>query len=183
MKFCSECAQPVQYETPAGDNRERAVCTSCGTVHYTNPRIVAGTLPVYDDCILLCKRAIEPRKGFWTLPAGFMENGESLEQGAARETLEEAGIEVECGQLLSSISVPHISQVHIFFLTQMTSSKHAASTSESLEVKLFKFDEIPWDDIAFPTVKQTLAHYLSDLKTGDIQTRVFDITFKDKLRP
>jgi len=182
MKFCSECAHPVQYEIPEGDNRERAVCTSCGTIHYTNPRIVAGTLPVYDGQILLCKRAIEPRKGFWTLPAGFMENGESLEQGAARETLEEAGIHVTCGQLLSSISVPHISQVHVFFLSEMATSDHAEKTSESLEVKLFKFDDIPWDDIAFPTVKQTLEHYLNDLKAGQIQTRVFDIQFKDRLR-
>lgn len=182
MKFCSECAHPVEYRIPKGDNRKRAICTQCGTIHYVNPRIIGGTLPVYDGHVLLCKRAIEPRKGYWTLPAGFMEQGETLEQGAARETLEEAGIQVECGQLLTSISVPHISQVHIFFLTEMRNAEHAAQTSESLEVKLFKLDDIPWDEIAFPTVKKTLAFYLNDLKQGDIQTRVLDIQLQDRLK-
>lgn len=181
MKFCSECAHPVQYSIPVGDNRERAVCTSCGTIHYVNPRIVAGTLPVYQEQILLCKRAIEPRKGFWTLPAGFMENGEGLEQGAERETFEEAGIHTTCGQLLSTITVPFISQVHIFFLTELHSNEHAASTTESLEVKFFGFDEIPWDEIAFPTVKQTITHYLEDYKAGHIQTRVWNIEPKDRI--
>ncbi len=182
MKFCSECAHPVTYKVPADDNRERAVCTQCGTIHYVNPRIIAGTLPIFEDKILLCKRAIEPRKGYWTLPAGFMEQGETLEAGAVRETLEEAGIQIQCGQLLTSISVPFISQVHIFFLTQMHSSDHALSTSESLEVKLFNKDELPWDEIAFPTVKKTLQHYLDDLKEGSVQTRVFDIQPKERIK-
>ena len=182
MKYCSECAHPVSYLIPSGDNRERAVCDHCGTIHYVNPRIIAGTLPVYEGQVLLCKRAIEPRKGYWTLPAGFMEKGETLEQGAARETLEEAGIDITCGQLLSSISVPHISQVHIFFLAQMAGPEHAASTSESLEVKLFSFDDIPWDEIAFPTVKKTLKFYLEDLADNSIQTRVLDIHFEERLK-
>jgi len=182
MKYCSECAHPVKYQTPEGDNRERAVCGQCGTIHYVNPRIIAGTLPVFENQVLLCKRAIEPRKGFWTLPAGFMEQGETLEEGAARETTEEAGIEITCGQLLTSISVPHISQVHIFFLAQMNSPQHAQSTSESLEVKLFEFDDIPWDSIAFPTVKKTLRFYLDDLKTEKVKTRVFDIHFQERLK-
>ncbi len=182
MKFCSECAHPIHLETPEGDNRERCVCGQCGTIHYVNPRIIAGCLPIFENKILLCKRAIEPRKGYWTLPAGFMEQGETLEQGAARETLEEAGIEIIPGQLLTSISVPHISQVHIFFLTQMNSSEHAQQTSESLDVKLFDMNDIPWEKIAFPTVKQTLKHYLSDLENQHIQTRVFDIDFSQRLK-
>ncbi len=182
MKFCSECAHPVTYQIPADDNRERAVCTQCNTIHYVNPRIIAGTLPIFEDKILLCKRAIEPRKGYWTLPAGFMEQGETLEAGAVRETQEEAGINIKCGQLLTSISVPFISQVHIFFLTHMHSSEHAFSTSESLEVKLFNKDNLPWDEIAFPTVKQTLRHYLDDLKEGVIQTRIFDIHPKERIK-
>jgi len=182
MKFCSECAHPIHIETPPGDNRERCVCTQCGTIHYVNPRIIAGCLPTFEGKILLCKRAIEPRKGYWTLPAGFMEEGETLEEGAIRETLEEAGIEVGCEQLLTSISVPHISQVHIFFLSNMTSPTHAQSTSESLDVKLFDVKDIPWQEIAFPTVKKTLRHYLEDLETGELKTRVFDIKFTERLK-
>ncbi|MGR6872733.1 NUDIX hydrolase [Pseudomonas sp. HK3] len=182
MKYCSECAHPVTYQVPEGDNRERAVCDQCGTIHYVNPRIIAGTLPVYQNQILLCKRAIEPRKGYWTLPAGFMEQGETLEQGAARETQEEAGIDIACGQLLSSISVPHISQVHIFFLANMENAEHAVSTSESLAVKLFDVDKIPWDEIAFPTVKKTLQFYLDDVQAGKLETRVLDIQYQDRLK-
>jgi len=182
MKFCCECSHSVHYEIPEGDNRKRAVCSNCGTIHYENPRIIAGTLPVYEGKILLCKRAIEPRKGFWTLPAGFMEQGESLEEGAARETFEEAGITVTCGQMLSSISVPFISQVHIFFLANMPSAEHATHTTESLEVKLFDAQSIPWDEIAFPTVKKTLQHYLSDLETGEFKNRVFDIHPSERIK-
>ncbi|MEY8264384.1 MAG: NUDIX hydrolase [Bermanella sp.] len=181
MKFCSECAHPVHLETPQGDNRPRSVCNQCGTIHYVNPRIIAGCLPVFENKILLCKRAIEPRKGYWTLPAGFMEQGETLQEGAVRETLEEAGIEINAGQMLTSISVAHISQVHIFFLTQMDNAQHAHKTSESLEVKLFAMDDIPWPEIAFPTVKETLRHYLDDLAEGHIQTRVFDIHVSERL--
>ena len=182
MKFCSECAHPIKKEIPQGDNRERCVCTQCHTIHYVNPRIIAGCLPTFEGKILLCKRAIEPRKGFWTLPAGFMEEGETLEEGAMRETLEEAGINVGCEQLLTSISVPHISQVHVFFLSNMTSIDHAQSTSESLDVKLFDIKDIPWQEIAFPTVNKTLKHYLEDLEAGELQTRVFDIKFTERLK-
>jgi NADH pyrophosphatase NudC (nudix superfamily) len=182
MKFCSECGHSVNYKIPDGDNRERAVCSNCGTIHYVNPRIIAGTLPVFEDKILLCKRAIEPRKGFWTLPAGFMEQAESLEEGACRETYEEAGITIECGPMLSSISVPFISQVHIFFLAHMTSADHADNTSESLEVKLFNVNDIPWDEIAFPTVKKTLMYYLEDMENGELKNRVFDIQPSERIR-
>ena len=183
MKFCSECAHPVTLLIPEGDNRERPVCHNCGTIHYINPRIIAGTLPVYQGKILLCKRAIEPRAGKWTLPAGFMEQGETLSEGAERETEEEAGITVKAGPMLASISVPHISQVHIFFLAHMTSPDHADRTSESTDVGLFAPEDIPWDEIAFPTVSKTLKHYLKDIETGDPQLRVFDIQFSERLRP
>jgi len=182
MKFCSECGHPTQQVIPEGDNRQRAVCTACHTIHYVNPRIIAGTLPMFENKMLLCKRAIEPRKGYWTLPAGFMEQGETLEVGAERETMEEAGIDITCGQLLASISVPHISQVHIFFLTHMADANHAQSTSESLEVKLFDIADIPWDEIAFPTVKQTMELYLEDREKQNIQTRVFDIQYNQRLK-
>lgn len=182
MKFCSECAHPVNYEIPEGDNRKRAVCSNCGTIHYVNPRIIAGTLPTFENKILLCKRAIEPRKGYWTLPAGFMEQEESLEEGAVRETFEEAGINITCGPMLSSISVPFISQVHIFFLAEMATSEHATSTSESLEVKLFDVKDLPWDEIAFPTVKKTLKHYLDDIEKGELNTRVFDIHPSERIK-
>lgn len=175
MKYCDQCGHSVEYKIPEHDNRERAVCTRCGTIHYRNPRIIAGCLPVYGEQILLCRRNIEPRKGFWTLPAGFMEEGETLQQGAARETLEEAGVVVEAGALLSMISVPHISQVHIFFLAHMPDANHAQSTSESTEIRLFSAADIPWDEIAFPTVSRTLRDYLTDRAEQKLEHRVSDI--------
>lgn len=182
MKFCCDCAHPVEFTIPQGDNRKRAICPQCGTIHYQNPRIITGTVPVFGSKILLCKRAIEPRLGYWTLPAGFMEEGETLEEGAVRETFEEAGIDVQCGKLLTSISVPFISQVHIFFFAQMKNDEHASSTTESLDVQLFEIDEIPWNEIAFPTVKQTLQHYISDRSLGEFKTRVFDIHPSQKIK-
>lgn len=159
MKFCSLCSAPVEWLIPEGDNRHRFVCTNCHTIHYQNPRIVAGTLPVYQDKILLCRRAIEPRYGFWTLPAGFMENGESTEDGARRETREEANADVSIISLFNMVTVPHIDQVHIFFLAKLEEPIFSCGT-ESLEVKLFGVDEIPWDELAFPTVYDTLKTYL-----------------------
>ncbi len=163
MKFCCDCGAPVTQLIPEMDNKLRDVCTACNTIHYQNPNIVAGTLPVHNEEILLCKRAIEPRKGYWTLPAGFMENEETTQQAAIRETTEEANANVELSHLLSMIDVPHISQVHMFFYAELT-DLNFHSGPESLEVKLFKEDEIPWEEIAFPTVKRTLRHYLSERK-------------------
>lgn len=160
MKYCSLCSANVEWRIPEGDNRHRFICTSCHTIHYQNPRVVAGTLPVYQDKILLCKRAIEPRRGFWTLPAGFMENGESSEEGALRETLEEANAKVSIISLFSMVTVPHIDQVHIFFLAKLDQPEFS-SGPESLEVKLFSVDEIPWNELAFPTVYDTLRDYLA----------------------
>jgi len=182
MKFCSECAHPIEIRIPEGDNRERHVCPDCHTIHYHNPRIVAGILPTYQDKVLLCLRAIEPRKNFWTLPAGFMENGETTEQGAIRETLEEANARVLQPELYTMITVPHISQVHIFFRAELADLEFA-SGPESLEVELFDEADIPWQQLAFPTVSKTLRHFYADRKAGnDFPTRVFDIPPIDKLK-
>jgi ADP-ribose pyrophosphatase YjhB (NUDIX family) len=165
MNFCSACGARVELKTPAGDNRPRYVCPQCSTVHYINPKLVLGTIPVWQDKVLLCRRAIEPRYGFWTLPAGFMEVGETTEQGALRETLEEAGATVQLQQLYSVIDVAHVEQVHLFYLAKLASPDFAAG-EESLEVKLFTEAEIPWQEIAFRTVGKTLQWFFSDRKTG-----------------
>ncbi len=179
MKFCPECANPISQLVPAGDNRQRYVCLTCDIVHYQNPRIVAGTLPTYQGQVLLCKRAIEPRKGFWTLPAGFMENGETTEQAALRETMEEANAKIANPRLYSMVTVPHINQVHIFFHGELLDLDFYSGI-ESLEVKLFKEEDIPWHDLAFPTVSMTLKRYFSDRKNTsaiepNLPTHVFDI--------
>lgn len=165
MKFCSSCSAPVNKRIPADDSRERHVCDACGTIHYINPRNVVGSIPVYGEQVLLCRRAIEPRYGYWTLPAGFMEIGESTSAGAARETQEEAGAIVEIGPLYSLLNVPHAEQVHLFYLASMTSPQFEAG-EESLEVALFHEHEIPWKEIAFPTVKQTLEWFFADRAAG-----------------
>lgn len=162
ISFCSACGHATHRILPEGDSRLRDVCTStaCALVHYENPKIVAGTLPLWQGKILLCKRAIEPRLGYWTLPAGFMELSETCEQGAVRETWEEAAAKVSVRSLLSVLDVPHTSQVHMFYLADLIDGTYAAGT-ESLEVELFAPEDIPWDNIAFKTVTKTLKHYLS----------------------
>ena len=166
MKFCSACGASVVYQVPEDDSRERAVCTDCGTIHYQNPKIITGTLPVWGDQVLLCKRAIEPRRGYWTLPAGFMENGETAEAGGARETMEEANASVENPNLYTVFSLPHISQVYMFFKADLVGPSYS-SGPESLEVELFSENDIPWDELAFPVITKTLKHYFAD-RTGDI---------------
>lgn len=165
MKFCSACAAPISIKIPDDDTRERFVCESCGSIHYVNPRNVVGSIPIYGDQVLLCRRAIAPRHGYWTLPAGFMEIGESTSEGAVRETLEEAGAQIQIGALYSLLNVPHVEQVHLFYLAQMTSPDFCAG-EESLEVALFHEQEIPWKEIAFPTVKQTLEWFFADRTAG-----------------
>lgn len=166
MKFCSECAHPVSLLVPPDDNRPRYVCSQCGTIHYQNPKMVIGSIPVWErdgeTRILLCKRAIEPRYGYWTLPAGFMENSETTSEAALRETFEEAGARVELKSLFTLINVPHVHQVHLFYLATLLDLDYQAGT-ESLEVELFSESEIPWDDIAFPTVSKTLKYFFADL--------------------
>ena len=164
MKFCSACGASVVYQVPEDDSRERAVCTDCGTIHYQNPKIIAGTLPIWGDQVLLCKRAIEPQRGYWTLPAGFMENGETAEAGGARETMEEANASVENPNLYTVFSLPHISQVYMFFKAELVGPSYS-SGPESLEVALFSENDIPWDELAFPVITKTLKHYFSD-RTG-----------------
>ncbi|SFC28103.1 NUDIX hydrolase [Massilia yuzhufengensis] len=165
MKFCSECAHPVALAIPEGDNRPRYVCPQCHTIHYQNPKLVIGSIPVWEHegkvQVLLCKRAIEPRHGYWTLPAGFMENEETTEQAAVRETEEEAGADVELGKLFTLLNVAHVHQVHLFYLARLR-NLHFAPGEESLEVELFTQDQIPWDDLAFPTVRTTLELFFAD---------------------
>lgn len=165
MKFCSECAQPVIKTIPAGDNRERYVCPDCGTIHYQNPRIVAGCVPEHQGAILLCQRAIEPRKGFWTVPAGFMELGETVAEAAARETLEEAEAQVEVGALIAVVDVLQAKQVHIFFSGILPKPEFGAG-EESLATDLFMPADIPWKDIAFPSVRIALEQFLLNRKNG-----------------
>ncbi|MFV8570672.1 NUDIX hydrolase [Marinobacter sp. SBS5] len=174
MKYCSTCGQQVEQKIPAGDNRYRYVCVSCETIHYQNPRIIAGTVPVWDGKILLCRRAIEPRYGYWTLPAGFMENAETTIEAAARETLEEALAEVTIDGLYSIIDVPHINQVHMFYRATLIDGSFGAG-EESLESRLFAADEIPWDEISFPTVKKTLEYFLSEMESGNYGLHITDI--------
>ncbi len=165
MKFCSSCGATVTQKIPTGDTHLRPVCDICGTIHYQNPRMIVGCVPVWEDRILLCKRAIEPRRGLWTVPAGFMENGETLDAGAARETLEEAHARVTIGALYAVFNIPHVNQVYLLFLAKLLDLDFHAG-EESLETRLFREDEIPWDQLAFATVRNTLTHYFSDRARG-----------------
>lgn len=166
MKFCSECAHPISLLIPPDDNRPRYVCKQCGAIHYQNPKMVIGSIPVWEHDgetrVLLCKRAIEPRRGYWTLPAGFMEIDETTTDAAGRETVEEAGANIELHALFSLLNVPQVHQVHMFYLATLLDLNYSAGT-ESLEVRLFSEREIPWDEIAFPTVRYTLNYFFSDL--------------------
>lgn len=171
MKFCSQCGAPVTLRVPAGDTLERHVCDACQTIHYQNPRMVVGCVVEQDDRILLCRRAIEPRRGLWTVPAGYLEIGETLEQGAARETLEEASARVEIGPLYAVYNIPHISQVYLLFRAQLIDDRIRAG-AETLEVTLCTETEIPWDQLAFATVRNTLQHYFSDRRRGSFQLHV-----------
>jgi ADP-ribose pyrophosphatase YjhB (NUDIX family) len=165
MKFCSECAQPVELMIPEGDNLPRYVCPSCATIHYQNPKMVIGSIPVWEHDgklqILLCKRAIEPRYGYWTLPAGFMENNETTAAAAQRETVEEAGANIDIGNLFSLLNVAHVHQVHLFYLARLIDLDFAPGI-ESLDVRMFSESDIPWDDLAFPTIRKTLELFFAD---------------------
>jgi ADP-ribose pyrophosphatase YjhB (NUDIX family) len=174
IKYCSHCGSPVVHKVPKGDSLVRAVCEGCGHIQYQNPKIVVGCLPVFGDRILICKRAIEPRYGLWTLPAGFMENNESAPEGAAREAMEEANAKVEIEDLYTVYSVPHISQVYMMFRARLV-DPDVSPGLESLEVKLVDESEIPWEAIAFAMVRRTLEHFLEDRKTGIYVPRFGDI--------
>jgi ADP-ribose pyrophosphatase YjhB (NUDIX family) len=174
MIYCSNCGTRVVEKTPAGDTRLRYVCDACDTVHYQNPKIVAGCIPTLDNRLLLCKRAIEPRYGLWTLPAGFMENGESTEQAAVRETLEEACAAVDNLELYGVFSIPHISQVYMMFRASLADENYKPGR-ESLDVRLFQEHEIPWDELAFPVVRTTLEHYFMDARNNCFPVHVENI--------
>ncbi|HEB81724.1 MAG TPA: NUDIX hydrolase [Gammaproteobacteria bacterium] len=174
MNFCSSCGEKVSLMIPEGDNRQRYVCQSCQTIHYENPKIVTGCIAQWQDRILLCKRAIEPRYGLWTLPAGFMENEETNLEGAARETREEANAEVENMQLFCVFSIAHINQVYTMYLGDLVGGE-ASPGEESLDVVLLKEEEIPWDNIAFHVITETLKRYYQDQKRGEFKTHYGDI--------
>ena len=179
MNFCSHCGNPVRLEVPAGDNRPRHVCSSCGAIHYHNPKMVVGCIPEWEDKILLCRRAIEPKHGFWTLPGGFMENGETTAEGAARETLEEAGARVEVLNLYSMISLPDINQVYLLFRAKLLHLDFAPG-EESLEVGLFSEAEIPWEQLAFRAIERTLKLYYDDRRAGDFPLRTGNVFHKPR---
>jgi ADP-ribose pyrophosphatase YjhB (NUDIX family) len=175
IQHCKACGSAVTYRLPDdGDTRERAVCNTCHTIHYENPLNVVGTVPVWGDKVLLCKRNIEPRLGKWTLPAGFMELNETVAQGAARETVEEAGAQFEMQELFTMMNVTRVGQVHFFYRAQLTSETFDPG-HETQEARLFAEHEIPWDEIAFRTVKETLQHYFADAKTGKFELHQVDI--------
>jgi ADP-ribose pyrophosphatase YjhB (NUDIX family) len=165
----------VARRVPPGDSLQRWVCDQCGEIHYQNPKLVVGTIPEFEGRLLLCRRAIEPRYGYWTLPAGFMENEETTGEAAARETLEEAGARVELGAPFSLISVPHVNQVHLFYRARLADLNFQPG-EETLEVSLYEEAEVPWQDVAFRTVALTLRHWFADRKKGDFGFHAEDIT-------
>ena len=174
MKYCPHCGNETQSQVPNGDNRYRDVCGTCDTIHYQNPRIIAGCIPVWEDKVLLCKRAINPRKGFWTLPAGFMELGETTEQAAIRETLEEAEAIVRTDELYAVFNLPHINQVYMMYRSALLKPEFS-SGEESLEVRLFAENEIPWDELAFETMALSLEYYFQDRRSGTYIFRSTDV--------
>lgn len=180
QQFCSQCGHNLNREIPPDDNRVRDLCPNCGAVHYQNPRNVVGIVPAFGDQILLCKRAIEPRYGKWTLPAGFMELGETTAQGAARENQEESGVAIKMGSLFTVIDVPSVNQVHFYYLADVLDEKLAPGP-ETLEAKFFDLDKIPWHELAFRTVSTTIEHYIQDKHKGSfgIHQYSIDIRFPD----
>lgn len=175
IKHCRNCGVAVVYRIPDdGDTKERAICPACATIHYENPLNVVGTVPYWGDKILLCKRNIEPRFGKWTLPAGFLELGETTAQGAARETHEEAGAQIELEGLFTIINVARVGQVHMFYRARLLSDQFDPGF-ETIEAQLYAEDEIPWDEIAFRTVKETLEHFFADRRRGQFQIHDVDI--------
>ncbi len=174
MKYCSQCGQPVELRVPPGDHLPRYVCPSCNAIHYVNPKIVVGCVPEHAGRILLCRRAIEPRLGYWTIPAGFMEVGETLQAAAARESWEEALARVEIGSLLAVVNVVHAHQVHVMFRAQLPKPEFGAG-AESLEVGLYRPEEIPWAEIAFPSVDFALRRYLDDRARGVAGLHITDV--------
>ena len=183
MKFCSECGSPrVAWRIPDGDTAPREVCGACGAIHYRNPKVVVGCLAVWEDRVLLCRRAIEPRHGLWTLPAGFMENGETLAAGAAPEAREVARARVDGGELYTLSRLPQISQVYMMFRSRLLDLGFGPGP-ESLEVRLFGEDEIPWDRLAFRTIARTLRNFFLDRRDGAFPLRVSSLERRARVEP
>jgi ADP-ribose pyrophosphatase YjhB (NUDIX family) len=174
IQHCRVCGSKAEYRVPPDDNRERATCTACGEIHYENPLNVVGTVPVWGEQVLLCRRNIEPRHGMWTLPAGFMELGETTAEGALRETIEEAGAHVQMGDLFTVLNVVRVGQVHLFYRAQMLDT-HLDPGPETIEARLFREDEVPWDQLAFRTVRQTLELFFEDRRRGAFSVHTQDI--------
>jgi ADP-ribose pyrophosphatase YjhB (NUDIX family) len=174
MKYCSVCGNEVRVGVPQGDNRPRHICDQCGTVHYHNPKVVAGCIAHWEDKVLMCRRAIEPRHGLWTVPAGFMENGETTYEGAMRETLEEANARVAVDDLYVTVNLPHINQVYMLFRGRLLDLDYSPG-EESLDVRLMGEEEIPWEQMAFPTVSEALRLYFADRANGSFPVRMLDI--------
>ena len=174
MNYCSNCGQQLTFHTPPGDDRSRHCCEACGTIHYQNPTMVVGCIPEWDKKILLCRRAIAPRYGKWTLPAGYLENGETVAEGAARETYEEARAKVEKLTPYALYNICYVNQIYFMFRARLVDSRFKPGT-ESLEVKLFAEGEIPWEDIAFRVLQETLMQYYKDRPTGQFPFYVGEI--------
>lgn len=179
MKYCSVCGARVRVGVPDGDNRPRHICDSCGTIHYHNPKIVAGCIAHWEDRILMCRRAIEPRYGLWTVPAGFMENGETTCEGAIRETVEEANARIDIDDLFITVNLPHINQVYMLFRGRLLDLDFSAG-EESLETELMTREDIPWEDMAFPTVTESLKLYFADRDAGRFGVHMLDIVRENK---
>lgn len=170
MQFCSNCGSQVIHKIPAGDNLPRFVCDNCHTIHYHNPRMVVGSIPEYQGKLLLCKRNIEPRRNRWTLPAGYLENGETTMEGARRETLEETGAQLNQLTPYLLADIPHVNQLYLMFACTLVQPDFH-TTAESCEVRLFSQEEIPWSELAFEVIRQTLHHYLKDKEEGELPFR------------
>ena len=174
MNYCNQCGESVSQRIPPGDHLLRYICNACGTIHYQNPRVIAGCVPFFEDRVLLCRRSIEPREGYWTLPAGFLENGETTAEGALRETWEEANADADVIGLYTLFSLPHISQVYMFYRAQLSNLNFSPGI-ESHETKLFTQKQVPWDQLAFQVITETLNYYFEDLKNNVFPIRNRDI--------
>ena len=174
IKHCRVCGSQVSWRVPPADNRERAVCPACGEIHYENPLNVVGTVPVWGDQVLLCRRNIEPRFGLWTLPAGFMELGETTAEGALRETVEEAGAHIELEGLYTVLNVVRVGQLHLYYRARLLDTDFDPGP-ETIEARLFREDEIPWEELAFRTVRKTLECWFADRRSGTFGVHCADI--------